>query len=207
MSETTHAAASEKPLMAHGSVLQLGVHNGKIGMWLFLASEVMFFTGLIGAYIVLRAQQITWANPSESLNVPLTAANTFLLICSSVTLVWGLQAIQAGDRRTGNIGLLLTTLFGAIFVGVQAFEYYELIYHRGMVPSSDLFASCFYTMTGFHGFHVLVGVIAMGVITVMGFMGKFGPEYENHAIVELTGLYWHFVDLVWIILFAIVYLM
>ena len=206
---TTHPTTTpDPPLMAHGSVLQTGITNGKIAMWLFLGSEVMFFTGLIGAYIVLRFGQTTWADPTAEnypLNIPLTAANTFLLICSSVTLVWGLQAIQAGDRKNGNWGLFLTTLFGAVFVAVQAYEYYELWHHANMKPSSDLFGSCFYAMTGFHGLHVAIGVIAMAVLTVMGWAGKFDPK--NYAPVELTGLYWHFVDLVWIILFAIVYLM
>jgi heme/copper-type cytochrome/quinol oxidase subunit 3 len=190
--------------MAHGSVLQTGIANGKIGIWLFLASEVMFFTGLIGAYIVLRFGQNEWPNPVLWLNVPLTAANTFLLICSSVTLVWGLQGVQAGSRSQGFWGLFLTTLFGALFVGVQAYEYYHL-FADGVRPDANLFGSCFYVMTGFHGFHVFCGVVAMAVLTVMHMLGKFGPK--DFAAVELTGLYWHFVDLVWIILFAIVYLM
>jgi cytochrome c oxidase subunit III len=207
-----HTGHDEGPLMAHGSVLQLGITNGKIATWLFLGSEVMFFTGLIGAYIVLRFGQPpgNWPDPSETLNVPLTAANTFLLICSSVTLVWGLQAIQAGDKRKGFWGLFLTMVFGAIFVSVQGVEYYELFTgghgHRAELrPYTNLFGSCFYTMTGFHGFHVLCGVIAMAVLTVKGFLGHF--DEKHYAAVELTGLYWHFVDLVWIILFAIVYLM
>lgn len=204
-----HDPAQDQPLlMAHGSVLQLGIPNGKIAMWLFLGSEVMFFTGLIGAYIVLRFGQDTWADPTAPtypLNIPLTALNTFLLICSSVTLVWGLQSIQMGKRAAGNAGLLLTTLIGAVFVGVQCYEYYELYIHRSMRPDSDIFGSCFYAMTGFHGLHVAIGVAAMAVLTVMGYMGKFTPK--DFAPVELTGLYWHFVDLVWIVLFAIVYLM
>ncbi len=198
---------SEPPLMAHGSVLQLGIPNGKIAIWLFLGSEVMFFTGLIGAYIVLRFGQPAgnWPQPHLTLNVPLTAVNTFLLICSSVTLVWGLQSIQAGQRAKGNWGLFLTTLLGAVFVGVQAYEYYELWIHRGLTASTNIFGSCFYAMTGFHGLHVFLGVIAMAVVTLMGLAGKF--DTKHYAAVELTGLYWHFVDLVWIILFAIVYLM
>jgi heme/copper-type cytochrome/quinol oxidase subunit 3 len=200
-----HAHADHRPT-AHGTVLNLGIHNGKVGMWLFLGSEVMFFTGLIGSYIVLRFGQVEWPQPQNTLDVPLTAANTFLLICSSVTLVWGLQHIQAGDRFKGNMGLLLTTLFGATFVGVQVYEYIGL-WSGGMRPDVNLFGSCFYVMTGFHGFHVFCGVVAMAVLTIMGFRGKFGPGYENYAPIELTGLYWHFVDLVWIILFAIVYLM
>ncbi len=197
--------------MAHGSVLQTGISNGKIAMWLFLGSEVMFFTGLIGAYIVLRFGQDTWADPASPdfpLAIPLTAFNTFLLICSSVTLVWALQSIQAGERGKGNLGLLLTTLIGAFFVGVQCYEYYVLYtgaHHGPFRPDSDLFGSCFYAMTGFHGFHVFVGVLAMAVLTVKGYLGHFSPTH--YAPVELTGLYWHFVDLVWIILFAIVYLM
>ena len=200
-----HGGSDDGPLMAHGSVLQLGIPNGKIAMWLFLGSEVMFFTGLIGAYIVLRFGNAGWPNPAVSLNVPLTALNTFLLICSSVTLVWGLQSYQMKQYAKGNLGLLATTLIGALFVGIQAYEYYELSMHYGLVPSKSLFASCFYVMTGFHGAHVAVGVLAMAVVTIKGYLGHFD---ENHyAAIELTGLYWHFVDLVWIILFAIVYLM
>ncbi|MCC7193093.1 MAG: heme-copper oxidase subunit III [Phycisphaeraceae bacterium] len=196
----------EPVLMAHGSVLKTGIHNGKIALWLFLASEVMFFTGLIGAYIVLRGGQnfSNWPDPTKALNVPLTAANTFLLICSSVTLVWGLQGYQADKIKQGNWGMILTTLFGALFVGVQGFEYYEL-WHAGVRPDANLFGSCFYAMTGFHGLHVLLGVVALVVLSLMGLCGKF--HAKNYAAVELTGLYWHFVDLVWIILFAIVYLM
>mgnify|MGYP006373685047 CR=1 FL=1 len=202
---TSHG--DDEPLMAHGSVLQLGISNGKIATWLFLGSEVMFFTGLIGAYIVLRFGQPAgnWPQPHITLNVPLTAANTFLLICSSVTLVWGLQAIQAGQSAKGNLGLFLTTLLGAVFVGVQGYEYYELWVHRGLHPSTNVFGSCFYAMTGFHGLHVFLGVVAMAVVTWLGLTGKYTPK--SYAPVELTGLYWHFVDLVWIILFAIVYLM
>ena len=197
----------EEVLTAHGTVLNLQISNGKIAMWLFLASEVMFFTGLIGAYIILRAGQQTWADPTADdypLAIGLTAFNTFLLICSSVTLVWGLQAYQVNDQSKGNLGMLLTTVFGAIFVGVQCYEYYELIVHRGMTPDKDIMASCFYAMTSFHGLHVLLGVVAMAVLTVKGYMGHFGPK--SYHMVEFTGLYWHFVDLVWIILFAIVYL-
>lgn len=196
----------EGPLMAHGSVLQTGISNGKIIMWLFLGSEVMFFTGLIGAYIVLRFGQDQWPAPDQTLNVPLTAVNTFFLICSSVTLVWALQSYQKDQPGKGTLGLLATTLIGSGFVGIQVYEYNEL-YNSGMRPDANLFGSCFYVMTGFHGLHVAAGVLALAVLTVMGLCGRFGPKYAQHAPIELTGLYWHFVDFVWIILFAIVYLM
>ncbi len=104
----------DAPLMAHGSVLQTGISDGKIAMWLFLGSEVMFFTGLIGAYIVLRFGQGEWPRPEQTLNVPLTALNTFFLICLSVTLVWTLQSIQAGRRARGNALLALGQLDAAI---------------------------------------------------------------------------------------------
>lgn len=204
----THYDDGQPVLMAHGSVLQTGISNGKIATWLFLGSEVMFFTGLIGAYIILRGGQgfSNWPDPTQSLNVPLTAANTFLLICSSVTLVWGLQGFQADNQRQGNWGLILTTFFGAIFVGVQAYEYYELWSHGvKLLDGANLFSSCFYAMTGFHGLHVFLGVVALAVLAFKGLRGDFGAR--NYAAVEYTGLYWHFVDLVWIILFAIVYLM
>lgn len=201
------ASNGAKPLMAFGTVLNLQISNGKIAMWLFLASEVMFFTGLIGAYIILRAGQSTWADPTADtypLAIGLTAFNTFLLICSSVVFVWGLQNYQQNQIAKGNLGMLFTTIFGAVFVGVQCYEYYELIVHRGMTPDKDIMASCFYAMTSFHGLHVAMGVVALAVLTVKGYMGHFNGK--NFALVELTGLYWHFVDLVWIILFAIVYL-
>ena len=203
-----HGHDESGPLMAHGSILQTQITNGKICMWLFLGSEIMFFTGLIGAYIVLRFGQGpgNWPSPDKTLNVPLTAINTFFLICSSVTLVWALQSFQHEQPAKGNLGLLATTLIGALFVGVQAYEYIELL-GAGMAPDTNLFGSCFYVMTGFHGFHVLVGVLSLAWLTVMGFLGKFGPTYSQYAPIEMTGLYWHFVDLVWIILFAIVYLM
>jgi len=195
----------EAPLTAHGTVLNLQIPNGKIAMWLFLGSELMFFTGLIGAYIVIRGGQGfgNWPNPYLALNVPLTAFNTFLLICSSVSVVWGLQGIQAGDRRTGNLGLLMSTIFGAIFCGIQVYEYVELIHH-GFRPDTNVFGSCFYAMTGFHGLHVFVGVIALAWLTILGFQGKW--NHKHYAAVEYTGLYWHFVELVWIVLFAILYL-
>lgn len=198
-----HDETDDGLLRSHGSILQTQIANGKICMWLFLASEVMFFTGLIGAYIVLRFGQGEWPDPTQTLNVPLTAMNTFFLICSSVTLVAALQHIQMGNRAKANFFLFATTFIGAIFVGIQVYEYMELFGH-GMTPYANVFGGCFYVMTGFHGAHVTGGVIAMAALWIMGLRGKF--DENNYAVVENTGLYWHFVDLVWILLFAIVYL-
>jgi heme/copper-type cytochrome/quinol oxidase subunit 3 len=181
-----------------------GVYNEKVGMWIFLGSEVMFFTALIGSYIILRvAHPEAWAAPGKVLNVPVTAVNTFLLICSSVTMVKAFAAIQDGDQRMLLRWLIATVLIGASFVGVQIYEYTHLI-EKGFIPSEGLYGSTFYTMTGFHGFHVTMGVLCMIYVTWKAFRRKYTAQ--DHRGVEVIGLYWHFVDLVWIILFTIVYL-
>jgi heme/copper-type cytochrome/quinol oxidase subunit 3 len=183
-----------------------GVYNEKLGMWVFLGSEVMFFTALIGAYIILRvAHPEPWVgHPNTTpLNIPVTAVNTFLLICSSVTMVKAFAAAQLGRQKQLKWWLVATVLIGATFVSVQVYEYRELIHH-GFLPSTSLFGSTFYTMTGFHGFHVTMGVLCMIFVTWKAFRGKYTGG--DHRGVEVIGLYWHFVDLVWIILFTIVYL-
>lgn len=180
------------------------VHRGKFAIWLFLATEVMFFTGLIGTYIVLRMGTDPWPDPEERLNVPITAFNTFLLICSSATMVKAVEESMKGSRGGLLKWLGLTILIGATFVGVQAYEYMELI-HAGLIPSYDIFYSTFYAMTGFHGLHVTAGVLWLIIVWIAALFGKI-PQ-RKYMTVELAGLYWHFVDLVWVLLFTIVYLM
>jgi cytochrome c oxidase subunit III len=180
------------------------VDRGKFAIWLFLATEVMFFTGLIGTYIVLRLGTPQWPNPEMRLAVGVTAGNTFLLITSSWFMVRALHAIQRGDNGGLLLWLGLTIIGGATFVGVQGFEYYELI-HKGSLPNVDIFWSTFYAMTGFHGFHVFCGVIWLIIVWIGAARGKFSAQ--RYLPVELAGLYWHFVDLVWVLLFTIVYLM
>jgi cytochrome c oxidase subunit III len=317
MAVATHSSTVSEPA-AHGSgqththARHAPVTPGKVAMWLFLATEVMFFTGLIGSYIVLRAgsthaaysnlyspttplkgfenthgvvlesvgnqpaevehilhrdaglteeqaeavihaaphglvsgltaakaealiQQLegagaevkdeplksyNWPMPYDGLVNPLainlTAFNTFVLICSSVTMVLALSAVQDGKRGRGNFFLAATVLIGSFFLSIQVYEYYQLMvghhYPPGISatghfrPSVSLFASCFFTMTGFHGAHVTGGVILLGTILFRSFF--FNAYTKTHyAPLELAGLYWHFVDLVWIILFTIVYLL
>ena len=188
------------------------VYNLKLGMWVFLLSEVMFFSSLIGAYIVLRfAHPEQWAEPNVVLNVPLTGFNTFMLICSSVTMVKAFAAIEHGDQAGLRKWLIATIILGAAFVGIQVFEYIKLAGH-GFVPRAanyaadggSLYGSTFYTMTGFHGAHVTIGVLALIFTAIKAFRGKYSAV--DYGGVEIMGLYWHFVDLVWIILFSIVYL-
>ena len=191
-------------LSATSETGSLGINTRKLGMWIFLASEVMFFTGLIGSYIILRFGVPNWPVPSSILNIPLTALNTFILICSSATLVLAYAAIQRGDKEGLQVGLLLTIILGALFLGIQMKEYQELIFHKGFSIEIGLFGSCFFTMTGFHGTHVLIGVLCLTSVFLKAIRG--GYSKEDCRGVEVVGLYWHFVDLVWIILFTIVYL-
>jgi heme/copper-type cytochrome/quinol oxidase subunit 3 len=205
--------------MSHGATISasrpmegMKVYNLKLGMWVFLLSEVMFFSSLIGAYIILRfAHPEHWAEPNAVLNVPLTGFNTFMLICSSVTMVKAFAAIEHGDQAGLRKWLIATIILGAAFVGIQVFEYIKLAGH-GFVPvaasyaaeGGPLYGSTFYTMTGFHGAHVTIGVLALIFTAVKAFRGKYSAV--DYGGVEIMGLYWHFVDLVWIILFTIVYL-
>lgn len=206
----SHVIAMEPP--ERRTMPGIGVYNLKFGMWVFLLSEVMFFTGLIGSYIILRfANPEHFAEPGVVLNVPLTGLNTFILICSSVTMVKAFAAIQHGDQSGLKKWLLATILLGSIFLGIQAYEYFELGSH-GFLPAAaaygaeggPLYGMTFYTMTGFHGAHVTIGVLCLIFTAVQAFRGKYTAA--SYGGVEIMGLYWHFVDLVWIILFTIVYL-
>ena len=199
---TTHALTADHHHLEPPSTT--GIPHDKMGMWVFLCSEVMFFTGLIGAYLVLRFSSSNWPDPSKTLNIPLTAFNTFLLICSSVTMVQALASADRGDLRKMKLFLSLTLLFGACFLSVQVYEYNKLLFHEHFTPSSSLFGSVFFTTTGFHGFHVFCGVVCMAYMTGKAFLGKL--TQAHHQGIETLGLYWHFVDLVSIILFTIIYL-
>ncbi len=183
----------------------LGFTPGKLAMWLFLASDAMGFMGLIGAYMVARISSHDWQIPGRDpdFGIGLTAFMTFLLIVSSVTMVTALAAIQKGNRKGLLLWLGLTILGGLTFVGLQAYEWTHLI-HAGLLPSKSNYAATFYTLTGFHGLHVSIGVVYLSCIWIRSKQGAYTAE--KHSPVELVGLYWHFVDLVWIVLFTIIYL-
>jgi heme/copper-type cytochrome/quinol oxidase subunit 3 len=192
----------------------------KLGMWLFLATEIMFFSAIIGSSWTLRLRTTLpgtptfegrWADPNEILNVPLTGLNTFILICSSVTMVEAFAAAETGDQKRLRLFLLATLILGITFVSIQAFEYQKLYFQEGLTFKSapdgvnPLYGPTFYAQTGVHGSHVTAGVLALAYVTRKAFKGGFTKE--NHEAVELVGLYWHFVDVVWIFLFPIVYLL
>ena len=210
MSQAAASTADRHPMPG------MMIYNVKLGMWIFLLSEVMFFTALIGSYIILRfAHPDHFAEPGAVLNVPLTAFNTFVLICSSVSMVKAYAAITQGDQKGLRFWLLVTILLGTFFVGVQVVEYI-LLAQEGFVPVAELYGvaheiegaalygATFYTMTGFHGTHVTIGILCMWFVLYRAWQGKYSAD--NYGAVEIMGLYWHFVDLVWIILFTIVYL-
>ena len=176
---------------------------GKLGMWVFLVGDAMSFGGLLAAYAAYRSSSPDWPIPSTKLGIPLTAVMTFILICSSVTMVKALSAIRHG-RRKGLVGfLLLTVLGGLLFLSCQAYEWTHLFEHEA-VFSGHLFWTTFFTLTGFHGMHVTGGVIYLSIMAWLSSRGKFTAENNNP--VEIVGLYWHFVDLVWILIFTFVYL-
>jgi cytochrome c oxidase subunit III len=176
---------------------------GKLMMWLFLCSDAMSFAGLLAAYGAVRIGDPTWPVPSSQLGIPLTALNTFILICSSVTMVKSLSAIRNGNRSGMVLWLLGTIVGGATFLGIQAYEWTHLIEH-GLSIGGSLFGATFFILTGFHGCHVFAGVVYLSCILVKGARG--GYTREHNSPVEIAGLYWHFVDLIWILVFTFVYL-
>lgn len=178
-----------------------GLDSRKLGMWIFLVTEVMLFSSLIGAFLQMKARSPAGAN--QVLNVPITAVNTFILIVSSTTVVLALQAIMNGDKRKLKLYLAATLALGATFLGVQVFEYFQLLSHD-FTPSGSLFGGGFYTVTGFHGFHVFLGLLWCAGLLREALQERFTPT--NYMRIEIFGLYWHYVDVVWIILFTIIYL-
>lgn len=187
MSATVHATAG-----AAGA-------RARIAVWWFLASEIMLFGGLIASFVIARLGGAVSVE-HEHLNVPLAAANTFVLLTSSYTMVEAFAAAERGARGAMRTFLALTVLAGLAFLGIKAVEYSGEIAH-GFTPASGGFWSFYYTMTGLHGLHVLVGVVANALLWILASRAVRRPVW-----VEVAGLYWHFVDIVWIFLFPLVYL-
>ena len=175
-----------------------------LGIWTFLATEVLLFGGLFTAYVIFRIKypQMFYEDHLK-LNRIMGAVNTIVLICSSLTVALGIAAIRRGRQRLLRVYLALTILLAATFLVVKYFEYME-DFTKGLFPSTDIFFSLYFMMTGLHAVHVTAGVMALTVMLVLAFRGTFSEKY--HTPVEVTGLYWHFVDLVWIYLLPLLYL-
>jgi cytochrome c oxidase subunit III len=181
----------------------------KLGMWIFLLSDAFSFAGLLLSYGVLRARAPRWWPAGEpALGISFTAALTFLLICSSVTMVLAVTAAREGNRRQTAAYLALTILGGALFLAGQVHEYFGIggdgLLAQGLRPGGSHRATTFYVVTSFHGAHVFTGVVVLTVMLVRTLRGHF--DGGRHDAVESAGLFWHFVDLVWILVFTFVYL-
>ena len=182
-----------------------GLGNPVLGMLLFIVSEIMFFAGLFAAYFNLRTATGIWppeGNGAFELHseILFPAVMTTLLVLSSITCQFAVWRIRKGDRQGMNRALLMTVLLGVIFLIGQAYDYTQL----GFGIADGVFGSTFYTLTGFHGAHVLGGVLMLTVCLYRGGLGQFSAEH--HDMVEATSIYWHFVDVVWILLFALIYI-
>jgi cytochrome c oxidase subunit 3 len=181
-----------------------GLPNGKLGIWLFLASEVMLFGALFSTYILLRVGASEW--PHGDLSVPLGTINTIILIGSSVTMVMAWASLKLNDWGKHRLYLILTFVLAGVFLVNKYFEYADH-FARGELPSHSTFLAIYYTLTGLHGIHILGGMIVMAYFIGPGArMWKTSPDQFANRI-EYTGLYWHFVDLVWIFLFPVLYLL
>jgi cytochrome c oxidase subunit 3/cytochrome o ubiquinol oxidase subunit 3 len=175
----------------------------KTAMWVFLGSEAIFFGSMIATFLLYR--NTTDGGPgTEIFDIPFTSASSFVLLMSSLTMVLGLNAYERKDMRGTRIWLVATALLGATFLAGQIYEFTEF-YHKGLTPQTSPFGSAFYMLTGFHGAHVAVGVLLLMAMVLLGRQGRLYPDRGLN--VELVGLYWHFVDIVWIVIFTVVYLM
>jgi cytochrome c oxidase subunit 3 len=190
-----------------------GLDSRKMAFWTFIGSECLLFGSLIATYMAYKGRSINPPYPHDVtingkfyhgiLNIPLTSFSTFVLLMSSVCMVIALYYVQRGERGKGTLWLLMTAFGGSIFLGCQVYEFTNF-YHEGLTLRSNLFGSTFFVLTGFHGAHVTVGVIYLITLATMSARGRLGPERALN--VEIAGLYWHFVDVIWIVIFPLVYL-
>ena len=180
-----------------------GLSNNKMAMWLFLGSECLLFGGLISTYMLYRGRHSENLGPDQVYDIPFTSVSSFVLLMSSLTMVLAVSSAQRNDDRRTNLWLVVTALLGATFVGGQVYEF-TTFYREGLGFTTSLFSSSFYTLTGFHGVHVTVGIIMLMALVGINTRGRIPGQKAE--VVELVGLYWHFVDVVWIIIFTLVYL-
>lgn len=187
-----------------------GTDNRKLLMWFFLGSECLFFGSLIATYLVFKGDSLVGPFPHDHngeegiLNIPLTSTSTFVLLMSSVTMVLAVYGAQHRLQKMMKLGLLATVLLGLGFLGFQIYEFREFG-HEGLNLSTNIFGATFFVMTGFHGTHVGIGVLYLGSLLLGSFRRSgLGSDADQH--VEIAGLYWHFVDIVWIVIFTVVYL-
>ena len=197
-------AAVRAPVVAdHGHPTSTGISNTKLAMWVYLGSDCLLFGSLISTYLLLRHRSVGGPTSEEVFDIPFTSVSSFVLLMSSLTMALAVSSIVRGDVRLNRIWLATTAMLGAVFIGGQVYEF-TTFYREGLGFTTNIFGSAFYTLIGFHGVHVSVGIIMLTSLLVMSLRGNLGPERAE--AVETIGLYWHFVDIVWIIIFTVVYL-
>ena len=180
-----------------------GLNSRKLLMWAFLGSDVMFFGAFIATYLVYRGKSLVGPYPSEVLNIPITTVSTFVLLMSSLAMVLALHYVKEGEKNKGTLWILVVVVLGAIFMGFQFVEFREFA-HLGLTPRTNIFGTTFFILTGIHGAHVTIGVIWMAFLAYSSNNGAL--RADNALDLEIAGLYWHFVDIVWIVIFTVIYL-
>jgi heme/copper-type cytochrome/quinol oxidase subunit 3 len=181
-----------------------GLDSRKVAIWTFIGSECMFFASLIATYLVYHGRSLSGPTAGETLEIPLVTGGTAVLLFSSFFVVMALNGAQRGNRRSLLVWLSATVLAGLSFVGMQIYEFTHFV-HEGVTIKTNLFGATFYTLTGFHGTHVSIGVLWLATLLILAFRGKITPEKAINL--EIAALYWHFVDVVWVVIFPVVYLM
>ncbi len=202
MADIAHETAPEPHAHAHEGT---GIDNRKLGMWVFLSSEFLFFGALISNYLLFKGRAFEVGPlPRELYDIPFTSVSSFVLLMSSLTMVLAHNALTHNDQNGTRTWLLATALLGLTFLAGQFFEFSEFVL-EGMTLTTNAAASSFFVLTGFHGTHVAIGVIML--LALFGISRRHGGLSERHGLnLELVGLYWHFVDIIWIVIFTVVYL-
>lgn len=197
MATETESAPSEP-------ATNFNVPNEKMGMWVFIASECLFFGAFISVYVLYLNSSGEGPGPGIY-DIPFTSVSTFILLMSSLSMVMALAAIQSGDMRRFRTWTLATALMGLTFLSGQVYEFTVFV-EEGLGLTTSAFSTAFFVLTGFHGVHVTIGVLMLGALWFMSFTGRIDTSQRSQTAVENIGLYWHFVDIIWILIFTVVYL-
>jgi heme/copper-type cytochrome/quinol oxidase subunit 3 len=196
----------------HAHITNTGITNEKLGMWLFLGSECLLFGGLISTFLLYKKKLNTFPGFENAevsklgrqiFDIPFTSVSSFILLMSSLTMVLAVSSLQRNDLRRCRIWILATATLGACFLGGQIYEFTAFV-REGLGYTTNIFSSAFFTLTGFHGAHVAIGIIILMTMYALTFNGKLTSERSE--TLEIAGLYWHFVDVVWVVIFVVVYL-
>src|SRR6476469_6991887 len=200
---TDHESEGHAPTHAHAET-NTGTTNVKLAMWVFLSSECNFFGAFISTYLLYRGRSpANTPQPADVYNIPFTSVTSFILLMSSLTMVLALAAIQRGDHRRFRVWVIATAMFGMVFIVGQIYEFTEF-YREGLALKTSVFGSSFFVLTGIHGAHVTVGIIWLLSLWGLSMQDRIGVQHSEK--IEIAGLYWHFVDIVWIVIFTVIYL-